>query len=401
MAELYRPLARYAEALHAAAGDGHHVASPLGAWLLLALCGPASTGEARDELVGVLGTDVAAAAQAASDLLEHPHPLVLSAAAVWQRPVGDPKGLTAWLAGLSAAVDVGDLPGQAELDAWADRHTGGLIDRFPLTITPDTLLVLATALATRVSWERPFDVVPAAALGAGGAWAGQVRTVLRTPAGPGHEQYIAATGRAGDVAVHTATARGGLLVTSVAAAPDVAAVDVMAAAYEVAHAAATGGGVVRRSLFDLPLGETPLWTLTERAAPTRAPGGREQRFTAVLPAWSARSEHDLARPELGFPAAAGALAGILGLDEYTYEAKQSAVARYSREGFEAAAVSAMAVALGFVMPQQGVVRVAELRFAHPFAVVAVAVDDDRAAPWHGVPVFSAWVAEVEDAEPRT
>ena len=35
-------VAGYARRLHAAAGPGHHVASPLGAWLLLALCAPAT-----------------------------------------------------------------------------------------------------------------------------------------------------------------------------------------------------------------------------------------------------------------------------------------------------------------------------------------------------------------------
>jgi hypothetical protein len=268
-------------------------------------------------------------------------------------------------------------------------------------ITPDTVLVMASALATRVSWQQPFDVVPAAALGTGSAWPGQVEHVLRSPDGPGHTQHIAATDRAGDVAVHTAAARGGLRVTSVAAAPEVPAVDVLAAAYELAHATATGAPVAQRSLFDLPLGDGPAWTLTERPAPTSAPDGREQRCTAVLPAWSARSEHDLARSELGFPVAARALAELLGLNRYRYEAKQSAVARYSRVGFEAAAVSAMAIALGFAMPaDNGVLRLAELRFGHPYAVVAVAVDEEHqdggTTAWHGVPVFSAWVTEAEE-----
>ncbi|MBM0258971.1 hypothetical protein JNW89_21570, partial [Micromonospora sp. 4G55] len=47
---LHTPLARYAARLHAGAGDRHHVASPLGAWLLLALAAPAATGADRDEL---------------------------------------------------------------------------------------------------------------------------------------------------------------------------------------------------------------------------------------------------------------------------------------------------------------------------------------------------------------
>jgi hypothetical protein len=91
-AGLFRPAARYAESLHAAAEGTHHVASPLGAWLLLALCGPATTGAVRAELTAVLGMDVDAAARAAAELLGRGHPLVLSAAALWQRPVGDRAG---------------------------------------------------------------------------------------------------------------------------------------------------------------------------------------------------------------------------------------------------------------------------------------------------------------------
>jgi hypothetical protein len=56
-------------------------------------------------------------------------------------------------------------------------------------------------------------------------------------------------------------------------------------------------------------------------------------------------------------------------------------------------------------PRRGRQRVADLRFAHPFAVVAVTVDEHhdrpgggRAGPWHGVPVFSAWVTEPQDAD---
>ncbi|MCI4061131.1 hypothetical protein MRQ36_00505 [Micromonospora sp. R77] len=43
-------------------------------------------------------------------------------------------------------------------------------------------------------------------------------------------------------------------------------------------------------------------------------------------------------------------------------------------------------------------RTAELRFGHPYAVVAVATDErrDGAGVWHGVPVFSAWVATPQE-----
>jgi hypothetical protein len=42
-----------------------------------------------------------------------------------------------------------------------------------------------------------------------------------------------------------------------------------------------------------------------------------------------------------------------------------------------------------------------LRFGHPYAVVAVTTATEETAssgnPWHGLPVFSAWVSEPEDA----
>lgn len=398
MNPLHEPLARYAERLHRAAGDAHHVASPLGAWLLLALTGPAATGGTHQELADALGTDVDAATELARALLSAPHPLVASASAVWERQPFE--GLAGWRAGLPERTQRGPLPDRAALDAWAREHTGGLIDRFPLDATPETLLILASALATKVSWADPFQVAPAERLGAGSAWAGRLHRVLRTPPW-GHRCWVAGTGRAGDVVVHAAPARpvagtdgeAGMLVVSVAAAPDVPAVDVLAAAQEVATAAAAapdGAAPARRSLFDLPLGETPLWTLREEPTRTFAADGREEHAEAVLPCWSAQSRHDLSPAGFGFTAAARALGGLVGVPQPPYEVAQAAVARFGRFGFEAAAVTAFGVAAG--LPPEGIARVAELRFGHPYAVVAVATDG-AGGPWHGVPVYSAWVAE--------
>lgn len=403
--DLRTPLARYAERFHRGIGDRHQVVSPLGAWLLLALAAPAATGAARDEVADALGLDVPDAARVAAELLGHPHPQVLSGAAGWLRPAAATGAALDWLSGLPSAVSTGDLPDQAGADAWAGRHTAGLIDRFPLRLTPDTLLVLASVLATRVSWEQPFEAAPASSLGAGSPWTGRLKGVLRTPEGHAHRQFIAATEVAGDVAVHAATASGGLTVVSVAAAPGVSADVVLPAAYRVAVRLASGEQVRRRSLFDLPLRAGPLWTITERPAVTTAPDGREEHCVAVLPAWSARGEHELSRPELGFPAVAGALAAALGVESLGYQARQSAMARYHRVGFEAAAVSGMAVLTCAPATRDGVLRSAELRFGHPYAVVAVATDVRRSAdgtgygPWHGLPVFSAWVADPEDVGP--
>jgi hypothetical protein len=399
-ADVAVPLAAYARRFHAQAGARHHVGSPLGAWLLLALCAPASEGETRNILNALLGAESGSAAGLAAVLLADPHPLVPVAAAAWYREPAAGEVLSQWLAGLPPPVDRGPLAGQAELDAWASRHTAGLIDRFPLD-DPSIWLLAATAIATKVSWERPFDLAPATALGPSSPWARVLHQVLRTPDGPGHEQFVAATDAAGDVAVHTARARGGLHVTSVAAAPGVPETDVIAAAYDLAPALATGGPLTRRSLFDLPLGEGPLWAISERTGPVKGVSGRQERCSAALPAWSARSRHNLAAPGLGFLVALAALA-----PDGPWAAAQSAMARYGRVGFEAAAVSAAAAAMAMTTPRRGLIRTAELRFGHPYAVVAVTVDPPGPSsgpagapgPWHGVPVFSAWVADPEDAD---
>jgi Serpin (serine protease inhibitor) len=361
-------IARYADRFHRAVGGDHHVASPLGAWLVLALAAPAATGAARDELAEVLGASPEEARDAAAALLAKPHPAVASAAAVW-RSLDVVDGLQSWLAELPSAVEVGGIPSQAEADRWAAEHTLGLIERFPLELTPDVVLVLASALATRVDWEAPFEVVPSAELRS--PWSDRVTQVLRSV--PQHEAFIASS-PVGDVAVHTARSADGLAVTSVIADPAVAPADVLATAH---------GPLRRRSLFDLQLGDSPLWTIAESR-------GHGEQHTAVLPTWSAQSEHDLMRPEFGFPAAAQALIELLPPARYRAEAKQSALARYTRTGFEAAAVTAMMIAAAAII--DGRKRTATLRFAHPYAVVARAVGGE----WDGVPVFSAWVTDPEE-----
>ena len=387
VAELAAAVSRYAERFHAPAGSSHHVASPFGGWLLLALAAPAAVGADRARLEEALGVPVDLAAEAADRLLDEPHPVVASAAAAWHQRAVETDALRGWLAGLPDAVERGDVPTQAVADAWARSRTNGLIEAFPVEITPLVVLVLASALATKVSWQRPFEVVPAASLGPSD-WATALQRVLRSPES-GHDCYIAQTERAGRVAVHTARAEAGLAVTSVIADPGVATADVLAAAHEAAARTAT-----RTSLFDLPLGDSPLWSIAEAASHR---GGRQEDCVAVLPAWSARSDHELAGVAgLGFDDAAGALIALMPKGDYEYEARQSAYARYSREGFEAAAVTAVGIRLAAAFGGEGVRRTATLRFGHPYAVVATVESDD--SPWDGLPVFSAWVAEPEDAE---
>jgi hypothetical protein len=301
---------------------------------------------------------------------------------------------------LPAGVERGPIPSQDEADAWAREHTFGLIERFPIMITDNIYLLLATALATKVSWDRPFELAPGSALGEASPWSQEVKQVLASPlVAPQadlHKAFLASSREAGEVGVHVGRAQGGLDVASVIAAADVPAADVLAAGHRLAIDVALNRTVAMRSLFDLPLGDGPFWSVREEMSP-HGPG---ERCRAVLPAWEARSAHDLTDERLGFAAAATALG-----DRGPWSAKQAAMARYTRVGFEAAAVTAMAIALSARLP--GIARMGEIRFGHPYAVVAVAASDPQADPegandwldhWNGLPVFSAWVAKPGEAE---
>ncbi|MEU8238436.1 hypothetical protein AB0C07_09335 [Actinoplanes missouriensis] len=396
-------VARYAQRFHATIGERHHVASPLGAWLLLALCASASDSTTGAALTDTLGMDPASAAEIATTMLEQGHPLVPSGTAVWHRPGADTEPLREWYSDLPAQAHTGPLPEPALRDAWAREHSHGLIDAFPVKMTPDVVLVLAGVLATRVSWDEPFDVAPGSALGPRSAWSVRLNRVLSSPPA-GHVAFIAATETAGDVIVHAARARSGaagLSVMSVAASPDVPSGDVLAAAHEIAPTIHDRHPALRVSLFDLPVGETALWRIHEDQEPTHAPDGHEERHRALLPCWTTSDDHDLSDPSLGFPLAARILAPLLGRTDLAFDAKQAAMARFGRYGFEAAAVTGFATSDS--EPAAGVIRTAELRFGHPYAVVAVATDLTFDAdggrvrgPWHGVPVFSGWVSQPED-----
>ena len=135
-------LAAYAGRFHAAVGPRHHVASPLGAWLLLALvaaadeagdpadptrtraadAGPTTGAEAdpAGSLAEALGMPTEIAARHARELLDHPHPAVAAATAAWTRDAS--AAAARWLAALPPSVERGPVPTQDAADDWARRH---------------------------------------------------------------------------------------------------------------------------------------------------------------------------------------------------------------------------------------------------------------------------------------
>lgn len=396
-------VAGYARRFHTAAlatGPAHHIASPLGAWIVLALAADALDGEARTVAASRLGCPVEDAVAAARALVEVPHPAIAAAVACWADPARLGDRLGAWAAGLPPAVETGAVPTAAEADRWAADRTDGLVETFPVAVEPATVLVLASALATRVSWLRPFALAAGSELG--GPWAARVAHAL-TRAGDVH---LVATRSAGPVVAVRSEGDSDLDVLTVSAAPEVAPVDVVTAALELAAHTDLAAG--RLSLFDVPVGPGHSWDLVETVEERATSAARIEEATVVLPAWEATSAFPLLADDgFGFTEVAAHLLGSLPPhpDGWEADAAQSTTGTYGRLGFAAAAVTALSLRAGAALPpsRRVPVRTLRARFDHPHAVVAVAAQRRRDrvpewfGPWHRLPVFSAWVAE--PAEP--
>jgi hypothetical protein len=410
---------RYAERFDARVGtDGHSVGSPLGAWLLVALAAPLVI-DRRAAVEEVLGTDADDAHTRAVELLSRPHPAVAHAVAVWHAAQLVRPAFAAWLPTLTA-VTTGPIPSQVEADRWAASHTDNLVSGFPLDLDDLTAIVLAAALATRVRWRVPFETVSSRMLMADlfvapppGSWATRVRTALATPA-DGHEVRVFTTDHAGAVGVHAAESTDGLIVVSVIGDPAVAAADVRAAAHDVATELVRARTVAafpapsrahRLPIAGLPLGPGHAWVLSEHVVDSER-NPETEVSVARLPAWSCSREHDLLDEDA--PGVVDTLDALAALTEDAYgpvdvAAAQAARASYSATGFEAAAVTAMSTTTRGLpaMRQPHTQRVLTVLFSRPYACVAVALEPGSpgAEGWHGVPVFSAWIEELTEAEP--
>ncbi len=351
---------RYAAAARAALGTSTAPAlSYAGLWLLLARFAPITAGARRAALAEAIGTDCDHAAALAAELLATPHPTIAAALGAWSR--------VAVAAGFPVPLD--DLPAQEGLDRWAFEHTRGLIRRFPVSVNPETLMVLATALVLEPRWTNGLETDDNGML----VLEDGLQTVVRTDA-------------AGLVAVAKPFSTDGIDVVSVIAAQEFSPEDVWRAVDEV---------VTKLNAGELWHGEAPnsepghAWTVrtvTEQFLRRGAPEYRDILWRSHLPSWSAEARSTLtAAPGVGELAAA--LSEALARPGGPAECVQAASAAYDENGFAAAAVTTMAFPTGVPELVERTVRRVEVTFDRPHAVVALA----RGGAWEGVPIFHCWV----------
>ncbi|MEU4126222.1 serpin family protein [Streptomyces virginiae] len=378
-------------AARAASGGGGTVLTAAGVWPLLALLADGSAGPARDELAQALGIPAEDAAAAARELLAALDGVrgLRAATGLWAAAdLPLEEGWSAKLPPGSRGTLTGDLEGDGKvLDGWASDRTGGLIERMPVTLRPDTRLVLASALALTLKWAEPFREFPGHV--SDGPWAGRsLRQLVRTtsslapvrvaegPAGP--VTILAVTG-AEDMDMDVHLLLGG---------PAAPAAEVLATGI-----AATRGALPSVGGDALPDG-SPGPGLGIATVDAFSP---QPRLCVTTVAFSLSAEHDLLED--------AALFGLLTATDSDYghfpgistsplaisSARQSAMARFHAAGFEAAAVTAIAARPGGAARQPGHrARRAEVRFDRPFGFQAV----HRAS---GLVLAAGWVTDPDPA----
>ena len=353
---------RYAALARASLGMQETTAvSYTGLWLLLARLAPAASDTHRARLAEVLGVSCDDAAALTADLLAAPHPTIATALGAWSR-VSVTVGLP---------VVLNELPDQADLDRWAAEHTRGLIERFPLQINPATLLVFATALVLQPRWNQELATDDDGLL----VLDGGLQTLVDTDA-------------AGRVAVAKPFSEDGVDVVSVIAAPEVSPPDVWRAVDEVI-AKLNRGALWHGEHPDGELTDGHSWTVretTETFIGWDAPADFDDLWRSHLPRWRGDAVSELTDAP-GVAELTASLTEVVPELAGPTECVQAATAAYDENGFSAAAVTALAMAMGAPTYVERTIRRIEITFDRPHAVVAIA----RGGLWEGMPIFQSWV----------
>ena len=355
---------------------GHNdVISGAGAWLLLTALLHAAAGKARSELQAAMFTDqnrAVALVRRLSDLVTSTDG-VAGAAGLWvHRDVSLDPAYTKALPDFTVSAIPADM---AVLDRWAAEHTSGLITQFPGTITADTRLVAATALAAITEWERPFvDGI--------GRWNAEDRPVEWLSRTDDHLDGAALLTR-GARTISRVICRGN-------AGFDV---HVMAGDEHDTPAAVLGlgvdvlaGRVSTVSAVDLEIGDRG-GCLTVERSPAAGP---DPQLRLTLPAFEVSSDHDLLRDAalFGLVSAQDTSQGHFpGLSSYPLavaSAAQSAIASFSAKGFKAAAVTMVAMVRAAMATRP--TKIVRVDFDRPFGFVVV----ERR---HNLALFAGWIAQ--------
>ncbi|MFF1409196.1 serpin family protein [Streptomyces sp. NPDC058289] len=354
----------------AVTGDEGTVLTAAGVWPLLALLADGAAGPARSELEQALGIPADTAVDAAREFLTALDGVRGLRAATGFWAARDLLLEEAWSARLPAGTR-GTLTGDGDtdrkaLDAWAADRTDGLVEQMPVPVDEETRFVLASALMLRMRWIQPFHAWTTE-IGEG-PWARQeVQALSRSTTLLDRVRVARAPG--GPVTLLEVVGDGGVDVHLVLGEPQAPPGRTLQAgiAAVTREIPSTGASLLPEGNPGpgLRIGSV----LSER---------REHRLHISTVAFEVKGDHDLLDPAwlFGLQSASdtrtGHFPGISGEPLAVGVARQSAVARFHSEGFEAAAVTAIGLAAGCAMPRLRYrVRQAQVAFHRPFGFLAV------------------------------
>lgn len=374
--------------------DDNTVFSALGAWVLTAvIAGGNPNSIPKEKLIQLettLGMSLHVAYETAVELIKEAPEVVKASLGAWLRPdyVQSDEVASKWLNNIQGTgvlhSQVG-LPSQAELDDWADKATLGLIKTFPYQINSETLVLIATALASKVAWREPYSVEGASETMIN-AWGQESVLFSKKP-----ETFLLQL-EDGIYAVHykdSDKASNGLRVLSVIGPKEADAGEII----QVANMIASDFSYFyeqRINVEELPVDAVlPDFASIEDSVQRVLNGNTDLKYRTYLPAWSGECVWDI--NDLGLVDSLYAISTV----ELPVEAKQSIVASYNKNGFEAAAITYFAIA-GTSLPRisEERVRTLEVNFSHPYAVVAyvpASVANESHSSWRNIPVYNAWV----------
>ncbi|MFJ5927204.1 serpin family protein [Kitasatospora sp. NPDC092948] len=365
--------------------EAGQVWTAVGVWPLLAMLAAGAGEPVRSELGRALGVSAEEAPAAARELLGlvRRTPGCAAALGLWtaERVEVEPG----WVAQLGAS-SWGRLTGEvaadrAALDRWAAERTGGLVRQLPMDLA-GAELVLASAVTVRTDWAAPFrrGRFPVA----GGPWAGREFEQLARSGPELFERISVAETSAGPVTEVRVVGDGEVDVHLVLGGRDAAPGAVVAAGFEL-----VSGGAGRLPVADRVDGKP--WPGLELTTVESASSGDVGELRTA--GFTVRAEHDLlsAAELFGLRTAVRDGDWFRGISRSfplkVSQARQVAMAEFSAKGFEAGAVTAVAMTRSAsVVLRRFRVRRAVAQFDRPFAFLAV----HRAS---GLVLMAGWVAE--------
>ncbi|MFD7154536.1 serpin family protein [Kribbella sp. NPDC059898] len=351
------------------------VIAGLGVWPLIALLAAGADEPGRTELAAAAGVDPSTGATDAIRLIEaiERSSDLHAALGVW---VDEQLKLAETFDSVVPAPLVGMLTGKPavdkpKLDAWAAEHTDDLIREMPVDLNGGVELLLASAILLRTKWVRPFTEQTRRVQD--GPWIGSWKWLERSTTDLDSVRryehpsaaWLTVVTVAGDADVDVLLGIG---------QPQTDLADVLEGLLDAA--ADPDGGLSGAELIDQ--GDVG-WEAAPGVRIGETTASRQQ-VQVSLPAFSIDVRHDLMKSREIFglttvssdPGARGHFSALSPTPLRIDQAQQRVLARFFATGFEAAAVTAMAMTRAAMVT--GRERRLEVAFDRPFAFVAVLRD---------------------------